>query len=58
MSDYDRRYVGRAGPHLKGQLCRFIHGWKGRHSIHNVCIEFENGERVSCPSRCVKKAKP
>ena len=55
---YDRRYVGRAGrSELKGKLCRVIQTWRGK-GKHNVVIEFESGERVTCPIRCIRKVKP
>lgn len=57
MSDFNRRYVGRMGrPELKGKLCRVIQTWRGK-GVHNVRLEFENGERVTCPVRCIRKVK-
>lgn len=52
---FDRAYVGRVGrAELKGQPCRVLTTWRGK-GKHNVRIEFENGERVICPVRCLRK---
>lgn len=55
--NYDRVYVGRMGrADLVGRRCRIVNTWR-RRSPHNVRIEFEDGERVVCPLRCVRKEK-
>lgn len=54
---YNRVYVGRAGrAELKGKPCRVLTTWRGK-GKHNVRVEFEDGERVICPIRCIRKAK-
>lgn len=55
MTAFNRIYVGRTGrDDLRGRLCRVVATWRGR-GPHNVAIEFENGERVICPVRCIRK---
>ena len=57
MATFDRTYVGRAGrPELRGKRCRVLTTWRGK-GKHNVRIDFENGERVICPIRCIRKVK-
>jgi len=53
---YCRKYVGRAHPDLKGKMCRIINTWRGK-APHNVTVEFEDGFRVVCPMRCLRKVK-
>lgn len=57
MPDFNRIYIGRAGrPELRGKLCKVLETWK-RHGKHNVWIEFEDGEQVICPVRCIRKVE-
>lgn len=58
MTDFNRRYVGRAGrPELRGKPCRVLHGWRGQGAIRNVHLEFQSGERLACPVRCIRKSE-
>jgi len=55
---YDRKYVGHLGrPSLRGKLCRILNTWRGR-GLHNVKIEFTDGEITVCPMRCLRRATP
>ena len=51
---YDRTYIGRANPALKGCKCRIINTWR-RQGPHNVLIEFEGGRREIVPMRSIRK---
>jgi hypothetical protein len=56
---YDRRYVGRPPGRvdLYGRACRVLITWRGSHTIRNVLVEFENGERVVVPIRTIRIIK-
>ena len=52
-----RVYVGKANPQLKGNRCRILQTWRGK-GPHNVLVEFCWGEKIMCPMRCLRKARP
>ena len=56
MGVLDRKYIGRgpARPELHGRSCRVVNTWRG-HGPRNVLIEFEDGQRVVCPVRTIRK---